>query len=194
MLQEPASRARAQRIDRHPEPAGAMLQLGNLGLYAVGHPACVEWKRNHGRIANGRPYQATHRVGEAAHWIPGGGRALAHAEPRLAVPRVLLELDRPDEDGRAQSVERVEGDVLDAGGIALTDELLAQGVAHDHPPAVLGERGNKPAFEIGRFRHAAAQLASREPRVQAVHGPALLAIERRGQQPVSVVPAFPDPR
>ena len=86
-LQQSAPGLRPQRVGRHLDAAGLALHLGQFRLDPVGHPAGVERKRDHRRIADGRPHQPRRGVGEAADRVPGrvarrGGRRGAACRSR----------------------------------------------------------------------------------------------------------------
>src|SRR5260370_41483783 len=81
---------------------------------AVEHPARVVRRRYRGRVAEGRPHQATKRVVEARNRIPRSLPPDVQPERKPAVPGKILQLPGPDEHRRIEALLRVIGDVLDA--------------------------------------------------------------------------------
>ena len=135
VLEHAAARLGAERIGRHLDAAGLADRPRHLGLNAVGHPTRIEREWDHRRIANRRPHQPTGGIGESGNRVPSGSRWIAHAKVQLAVPRIVLELDRTDEERRIEPAERVEGDVLDAGRIGIVEVFPPRHIAHHHAPA-----------------------------------------------------------
>ena len=78
-------------------------------------------------------------------------------------------------------------------GYAVVEEFLSQRIAHHQAPARAGERGHQAPLEIHMLGQA-AHLAADQRLIVLVDGLALGGIQAGRQQPVSVEPAFPDPR
>ena len=106
---------RTQRSIRHrPQRARAGLRLDAVGrnreaarlalrsvqgkIHTVGDPARVVGNRHQRRIADRRPDQSACRVRKAPDRIPRGLRFLVHTKAKHAVPRIVLEFHRPNED------------------------------------------------------------------------------------------------
>src|SRR5260370_9960548 len=81
---------------------------------AVDHPARIIRRRHRGRVAEGRPHQATKRVVEARNRIPRSLSPRVEPERKPAVPGKILQLHGADEHRRIEALLRVIGDVLDA--------------------------------------------------------------------------------
>ena len=73
----------------------------------------------------------------------------AEAEP--AVPREVLELDGPDEDGGVEPRVRIVSHVLDALGELRAEALSPHRVSGHHPLAPARERGDQLALELHRL-------------------------------------------
>src|SRR5215510_4250630 len=79
-----------------------------------------------GGIGEGIPCEPAETIGKPVDGVPGTVGCCCDPELQPAVPREVLELHGAQEHWRAQSFERVVGDVLDARGV-----LEVEGLALD---------------------------------------------------------------
>src|SRR6266436_5424834 len=129
---------------------------------AVEHPARVVRRRYRGRVAEGRPHQATKRVVEARNRIPRSLPPRVEPERKPAVPGKILQLHGADEHRRIEALVRVIGDVLDAGrefGIVI---FTFHGIADDDLATATDELGDEVSLQIDTL-HGVGNHAVLEP-------------------------------
>ena len=73
--------------------------LRRPNLRAIGSPQTVVRDGQKRIVADDRPHQPAGRVREPGNRVPGCGCADVNAQPEPAVPRQILQLERPQDDG-----------------------------------------------------------------------------------------------
>ena len=145
-------------------------------------------------IPHRRPEETARLVGEAAHRVPRAARLGLHSEVEPAVPRKVLELDRAQEDGRAEPGLGVVGDVLHAVGVLGAVRLSLQRVPEGHARAALGEERHQPALGAHPL-HGPGQVAAGPAGQHLVDlSPHRRVADRALQQQIAVEPALLHPR
>src|SRR5207244_3069101 len=119
-----------------------------------------------------------------------GLSARRRADREPAVPRKVLQLDRPDEDRGGQTGLRVVRDVLHALRILRAERLTPQRVADGHALAPAREQGDEAALEV-RALDRVLGCAAGPTGVGLLGGSMRRGIaERVGVDEIRLVPAF----
>src|SRR5262249_60441008 len=87
---------------------------------------------------------------------PRGRRALGRADRERAVRGKVLQLDRPGEDRRVETRERIGGDVLDTGRVVGVQDLAAHGVAGDDALTPASDTADQRTLEVEPLRSTLA--------------------------------------